>query len=108
MYKRWSTPVVKRRPSPSALSLPSCPAENFYFHFQVKYEKNPVYSRSISGRRLLPFLFLNGYVGVPLDSSGNHGPIILGKAMQDGKPMSPNTNFDLSKEQMFGVLSPYE
>jgi hypothetical protein len=56
MYKRWSTPVVKRRP-PSALGLPSCPAENFYSLVQVKYEKNTVYSRSISGRRLLPFCF---------------------------------------------------
>lgn len=79
LYKRWSTPVVKRRPPSTTLGAPACQADAMYFDIQVKYDGASLYSKSVTAEILRPFLLSEGTVGLSFVDC-EHGALILGKA----------------------------
>jgi len=77
LYKKWSTPIVKRRPSPTPLAPPACKAEDISFYVHIKYKDVPVVSATCSAEDLVP-LMEGGRVSISLGSSA-----ILGNAEWD-------------------------
>jgi len=79
LYKRWSAPMVKRRPVAALPPLAplSCTADQLHFDVHVMYDGIPVFSCGYEVSSL-SYLFESGAVGLEL-----HNPFVFGKAQWD-------------------------